>query len=212
MTSYFKHVTIQSHHYVRPFSRVVKFDLFHVPWIKAQRSPSANLRVKFNNVFCSLGKWNLSLWNQHLRGNWPCHWVMRHKALYQSIWFHPPSLGWMGTKNHKAERHVLFQCNPITSLPRGGQRIQRQDGFSWPLTLASLIIPCTWPHLISRLQPVFLSAHSGRYLHPQSLPIWVSTSTMQCQGAIIPEAYFLFPWVLKFIFLRLGLQTSHVKR
>lgn len=58
--------------------------LLHISRIKVQRSPSANVRVKFNNTVCSLGKWNFSSQNQHLRGTWSGHVVTRDKAPYQS--------------------------------------------------------------------------------------------------------------------------------
>ena len=42
--------------------------------------PPANLRVKFNNIVGSLGKWKFSSQSQHLRENWLCHLVMRQKV------------------------------------------------------------------------------------------------------------------------------------
>lgn len=54
--------------------------LLHVSWIRVERSPPANLRVKFNNIVGSLGKWNFSLQSQYLRENWLCHLVTRQKA------------------------------------------------------------------------------------------------------------------------------------
>lgn len=54
--------------------------LLHVSWIRVERSPLANLRVKFNNIVGSLGTWKFSSQSQHLRVNWLCQLVTRQKA------------------------------------------------------------------------------------------------------------------------------------
>ena len=94
-----------------------------------------------------------------------------------------------------------------------GQRIQRQGGFFWLLM---------WPHWshhpFGNTWSLGYGLFSPQLLLEGTCILIAHQSESELKvchirdGSFIFEAYFLFLWILKVIFQRLGLQRSHVKR